>query len=276
MNIARLIFLSAMALLSGCADEPPAQAQDALGPGQVATVDGKRIPESMFRIYVLNALQRNADDLSAEERARAIEDLVYVLVLSNEGEERGIPAERAMAAELELIRWQSIAREVTERFREQNPPSEAEIRALYEENLPRLSARQYHARHILVATEDEAATLITQIDDGGDFAALANEHSTDGDGKSGGDLGWFTAETMVQPFGEAIRTMEDGTYTRTPVQTQYGWHVIKVEESREGQAPDIESLRTELTSAVERRKLDEYIRGLREGAVVDLDAEPNN
>jgi peptidyl-prolyl cis-trans isomerase C len=81
---------------------------------------------------------------------------------------------------------------------------------------------------------------------------------------------------MVQPFGEAIRTMEDGTYTRTPVQTQYGWHVIKVEESREGQAPDIESLRTELTSAVERRKLDEYIRGLREGAVVDLDAEPNN
>jgi peptidyl-prolyl cis-trans isomerase C len=178
-----------------------------------------------------------------------------------------------MAAELELIRWQSIARTVTERFRAQNPPSDAEIRALYEENLPRLSARQYHARHILVATRDEAAALIAQIDAGGDFAALANEHSADGDGKSGGDLGWFTAETMVQPFGEAIRAMEDGAYTRTPVQTQYGWHVIKVEESRDGQAPDIQSLRAELSSAVERRKLDEYIRGLREGAVVTLDTE---
>jgi peptidyl-prolyl cis-trans isomerase C len=273
MKIARLICLSALALLGGCADEAPAQAQEALGPGQVATVDGKRIPESVFRIYVLNALQRNADDLSPEERERVIEDLVYVMVLSNEGEKRGIPAERAMAAELELIRWQSIAREVTERFRAQNPPSEAEIRALYEENLPRLSARQYHARHILVATQDEAASLITQINDGGDFAALANEHSSDGDGKSGGDLGWFTAESMVQPFGEAVRAMEDGAHTRTPVQTQYGWHVIKLEESRDGQAPDIESVRAELTSAVERRKLDEYIRGLREGAVVTLDVE---
>jgi peptidyl-prolyl cis-trans isomerase C len=273
MNMTRFVFLSTLALLTGCADEAPAQAQDALGPGRVATVDDKRIPESVFRIYTLNAFQRNADDLSAEERTRAIEDLVYVLVLSNEGEKRGIPAERAMAAELELIRWQSIAREVTKRFREQNPPTEAEIRALYEENLPRLSARQYHARHILVATQEEATALIAQIDDGGDFAALANEHSSDGDGTSGGDLGWFTAETMVQPFGEAVRAMEDGTYTRMPVQTQYGWHVIKVEESRDGQAPDIESLRAELTSAVERRKLDEYIQGLREGAVVTLDSE---
>jgi peptidyl-prolyl cis-trans isomerase C len=67
--------------------------------------------------------------------------------------------------------------------------------------------------------------------------------------------------------------MEDGTFTRTPVQTQYGWHVIKVEDSREGQAADIESLRAELTSAVERRKLDAYIQGLREGATVTLDAE---
>jgi peptidyl-prolyl cis-trans isomerase C len=244
-----------------------------LGPGEVATVDGKRIPESMFRVFTLNAFRRNADDLSPEERNQVIDNLVDLRVLANEGEKRGIPAERAVAAELELTRWQAIARAVTQRFREQNPPTEAEIRALYEENMGRLSARQYHARHILVATEGEAAALVSQIDAGGDFAALANQHSTDGDGQSGGDLGWFTAESMVQPFGDAIRTLEDGAYTRTPVQTQYGWHVIKLEESREGQAPDIESLRDELTSAVERRKLDEYVRGLREAAAVTVDAE---
>lgn len=273
MNITRFIFIATLALVSGCADEAPAQAQEALGPGQVATVDGKRIPESVFRIYTLNALQRNADDLSPEERQRVIDDLVYVLVLANEGEKRGLPTERAMAAELELVRWQSIARAVTQRYREQNPPTEAEIRALYDENLPRLSARQYHARHILVASEAEATALISQIDAGGDFAALANEHSTDGDGQSGGDLGWVTAEAVVQPFGEAIRGMQDGSYTHTPVQTQYGWHVIKLEESREGQAPDMESLRAELTSAVERQKLDVYVRGLREAAAVTLGAE---
>jgi peptidyl-prolyl cis-trans isomerase C len=273
MNITRLIYISVLGLASGCADETPAQAQDALGPGQVATVDGKRIPESVFRIYSLNALQRNADDLSPEERTRAIDDLVYVLVLANEAEKRGIPNERAMAAELELVRLQSIARAVTQRFREENPPTDAEIRALYEENLERLSAKQYHARHILVATQEQAAALIAQIDAGGDFAALANQHSTDGDGRSGGDLGWLTAEAMVQPFGDAVRSMEVGTYSRTPVQTQFGWHVIKMEETRDGQAPDIESLRADLTAAVERRKLDAYIRGLREAATVAVDGE---
>lgn len=273
MKIARLVSIAVLALVSGCADEAPAQAQDELGPGEVATVDGERIPESMFRVYTLNALQRNADDLSPEERKQVIDNLVYMLVLANEGEKRGIPAERAVAAELELIRLQAIVRVVTQRFREQNPPTEAEIRALYEENLSRLSARQYHARHILVATEAEATALIAQIDAGGDFAALANQHSTDGDGQSGGDLGWFTADSMVQPFGDAIRTLDDGTYTRTPVQTQYGWHVIKVEESRDGQPPDMESLRAELTSAVEGRKLDEYIRGLREAATVTVAGE---
>jgi peptidyl-prolyl cis-trans isomerase C len=274
MNIMRLIYLSAaFSLLTGCADDVPAQAADALGPGEVATVDGKRIPESVFRLYALNALQRNADDLSPEERQRVIEDLVYVLVLANEGEKRGIPAERAMAAELELVRWQTIARAVSLRFREQNPPTEPEIRALYEENLPRLAAKQYRARHILVATQEEAAGLITEIEAGGDFAALANEHSTDGDGKSGGDLGWFTAESMVQPFGDAIRAMQVGGHTNAPVQTQFGWHVIKLEETRDGQAPDLESLRAELTSAVERQKLDEYLRTLRDAAVVTLDGE---
>ena len=273
MNITRLIYIGALAAVCGCADDVPAQAQDALGPGQVATVDGNRIPESVFRVYTLNALQRNADDLSPEERERVVEDLVYVLVLANEGEKRGIPAERATAAELELVRWQSIARAVTVRFREQNPPTEQEIRALYEENLPRLAAKQYHARHILVETQEEAASLISQIDAGGDFAALANEHSTDGDGQSGGDLGWFTAESMVQPFGDAIRSMAVGSLTSAPVQSQFGWHVIKLEESRDGQAPDLETLRAELTSAVERKKLEDYVRGLRETAEVTLDAD---
>jgi peptidyl-prolyl cis-trans isomerase C len=227
----------------------------------------------LFRVYTLNAFQRNADDLSPEERKQIIDNLVDLLVLANDGEKRGIATERAIAAELELIRWQAIARAVAQRFREENPPTEAEIRALYEENLSRLSARQYHARHILVATEAEATALIAQIDAGGDFAALANQHSTDGDGQSGGDLGWFTADSMVKPFGDAIQTLEDGAHTRAPVETQYGWHVIKVEESRDGQPPDIESLRADLTSAVARQKLDEYVRGLREAAAVTVDAE---
>jgi peptidyl-prolyl cis-trans isomerase C len=273
MKTARLIYIgTALVLAAGCAEKQEAPpASDALGPGTVATVDGKRIPESVFRLYTLNALQRNADELSPEERQRVIEDLVYVLVLANEGEKRAIPAERAMAAELELVRWQSIARAVTQRYREQNPPTEAELSALYEENLPRLAATQYKARHILVNTEEEAIALIAQLAAGADFAALANEHSTDGDGTSGGDLGWLAAESMVEPFGSAVRAMEVGTYSSAPVQTQYGWHVIKVEESRDQPAPDLEAVRAELTTAVERNKLEAYVTALREAAMVTVE-----
>jgi len=271
MNLARSMWAGmALAVAAGCADDAAqvANAQDALGPGQVATVDGKRIPESVFRFYTLNAARRNADDLSPEERQRLIDDLVYLLVLANEAESRGIPSERAMAAELELSRWQTLARAMTVRYREENPATEAEIRALYEENLPRLAATQYKTRHILVETEELAAGLIDELDAGGDFATLANEHSKDGDGTSGGDLGWLTAESMGEPLAAAIRTLAAGAYSQAPVQTEYGWHVILLEETRDQAAPELESLRAELTAAVERRKLDGYLNQLREAAEV--------
>jgi peptidyl-prolyl cis-trans isomerase C len=274
MSLARsLLATAALFAATSCAQEAAdvARVADALGPGQVATVDGKRIPESVFRLYTLNAARRNADELVAEERQRLIEDLVYLLVLVNEGESRGIPSERSMAAELELIRWQAIARAMTLRYREENPATETEIRALYEENLPRLASTQYKARHILVETEELAAELIDRLDAGGNFATLANEHSKDGDGTAGGDLGWLTAESMGEPLAAVVRTLAAGAYSQAPVQTEYGWHVILLEESREQPAPDLESLRAELTAAVERQKLDGFLNQLREAAEVTIE-----
>jgi peptidyl-prolyl cis-trans isomerase C len=272
MNIGRIARISfAVLLVAGCADDGPALtpgAQESLGPGQVATVDGRRIPESLFRFYALNATQRDASDLSVAERERLIEDLVYLTVLANEAERRGLHNERTIAAELELIHLQAKARAMTLRFREENPPTEAELRALYEENLPRLRTTQFRARHILVENEPEAAELIEQLNGGADFATLALENSTGPTGPSGGDLGWFSAESMVEPFADAVSAMEVGTYSETPVQTQFGWHVILLEESRDQQAPGLEAVREELVNAVEREKLDAFLESLREGADV--------
>jgi peptidyl-prolyl cis-trans isomerase C len=273
MNLGRIVLLGPVILLAtACGNDgtPPAATgqSEFLGPGEVATVDGARIPESVFRLYALNATQRSADELSAEERERIIEDLVYVRVLANEAQRRGLHTERAMAAELELIRWQAEARAMTIRFREENPPTEAELRALYEENLPRLATTQYKARHILVETEDAAAELIGRLDGGSDFEALALEHASGPTGPDGGDLGWFTAESMVEPFANAVRAMEVGTYSSAPVQTQFGWHVILLEESRDQQAPGLEAVRAELVTAVERQKLEAFLTTLRESANV--------
>lgn len=259
-------------LTTACAqnNEPAANA-DALGPGQVATVNGTRIAESVFRLYTLRALQRSPDDLSDEERADVIDQLVTVQLIADEAVKRGLGKERVIAAELEFVRLQTLARAMAERYQQENPPTETELRAIYDENLPRLARTEYKARHILVDTEELATDLIEQIDGGADFAALARENSTDtASGQNGGDLGWFSADSMVAPFAEAVSTMAVGTHSATPVETQFGWHVIMVEDSRDQQPPGLEAVRDELTQAAGRQKLDQFVQALKEGAVIEV------
>ncbi len=241
-----------------------------LGPGVVATVNDTPVPESLFRFYALSGLQKTAEDLTEDERDGIIEDLIRMRLLADAAEERGLPDERTIAAELELQRLQLVARAAAARYLDENPARESELRALYEENLPRLMSNQYKARHILVNTEDEARNVIVALDGGGDFAELAREHSTGPTGPSGGDLGWFSADSMVEPFADAVRTMEDGSYSTEPVRTQFGWHVIMLEETREQQPPGLDAVRDELLRAVESQKLEDYVNSLRDAAVIEL------
>ena len=241
-----------------------------LGPGVVATINNTPVQESLFRFYALNGLQKNAEDLTEEERVQIIEDLIQVKLLADAAAQGGLPNERTIAAELELQRVQLLARAAATRYLDENPAGEAELRALYEENLPRLMSNQYKARHILLDTEADAVSVIEALDADGDFAELAMERSTGPTGPSGGDLGWFSADSMVQPFADAVRAMEDGSYSTDPVRTQFGWHVIMLEETREQQPPGLEAVRDELTRAVEQQKLEAYVQSLRDAAVIDL------
>jgi peptidyl-prolyl cis-trans isomerase C len=270
LTLAGLAAGAALAI-AGCgndAENAAAPASDPLGPGEVAVVNGERIPESVFRLYTLGALQKNADDLTPEERADVIDQLVTLKLMADEAEERGLTNERAIAAQVSFLRTQTLARLMAERFQQENPPSEAELRALYEERLPQLQSTQYKARHILVDTEETAAELIGELDAGADFATLAQEHSSDA-ASQGGDLGWFAADRMVEPFANAVQTLEVGSYSEAPVQTQYGWHVILLEDSRDQQAPGLESVRADLTTTVGREKLDAFVASLKEGAEID-------
>ena len=243
---------------------------DALGPGEVAFVDGERIPESLFRLHTLNSLQVSADDLTPEARTEMIEQLVFLQILAAEADRQGLTDERRIAAEIELQRQQLLARAVADRYIEENPPTESELRDLYEFNLPRLRRTEYKTRHILVDTESEAAELISELDEGADFAALAMEHGTDSTQSEGGDLGWITPDSVVEPFAEAIQAATPGEPLDTPVETQYGWHVILVEEINEQAAPGLEAVRQDLTSAARSQKLDAYANSLREAAEVTI------
>ena len=112
--------------------------------------------------------------------------------------------------------------------------------------------------------------MITKLDGGSDFSELAIEHSTGPSGKSGGDLGWFSAQQMVKPFSEAAATMEKGKYSKEPVKTQFGWHVIMLDDSRESTPPPFEQLKPQLQSFAQNERIQNYVQSLRDGATIDI------
>jgi peptidyl-prolyl cis-trans isomerase C len=235
----------------------------ALGTSTVTAQDGTEIQESLFRYYALNALQKQPENLTPEEREAVLESLVRLDVLADAAEEAGLPRERMIAVELEFQRQQLLARTMVNRYVEENPPTEAELRAEYEANLSALGSTQFKARHILLETEEEAATVIEQLEGGADFVELAEAESEGPTGPDGGDLGWFTADSMVAPFAEAVSDMEVGTYSASPVQTQFGWHVILLEDRRADQPPGLDAVRQEISNRVNQQKLESYIQSLR-------------
>jgi peptidyl-prolyl cis-trans isomerase C len=241
-----------------------------LGSAQVAVVNGKPLAESVLRMYVLTTERKNLEDLTADERTRVIDDLIGLELLSQEAEKDGLTASRTLAAQVELQRLRLIANAAATDHVEKNPPSEAELKAIYDENLPLLASQQYKARHILVTTRDEAESVITQLRQGAEFAALARERADGPTGPNGGQLDWFTLESMPQPFAAAVQTLSTGAYTTEPVQTDFGFHVILLDETRSQEPPALEDIRQDLESAAQRKQLDDYIKSLRAAAKVSV------
>jgi peptidyl-prolyl cis-trans isomerase C len=242
-----------------------------LGPTNVATINGRPLPESVLRVYALATEGRNLEELAPETRERLIEDLIGVTLLTQEAEKSGLTGSRTIAAQVELQRLQLVARAQATSHLQKNPPTEAQLQQLYEENLPRLSGEQYKTRHILVETEAEAASVIERLRGGQDFVVLAGEHADGPTGPNGGSLDWLTTDSMPPPFAAAVRAMTVGSYSTAPVQTEFGFHVILLEETRKQDPPALEDVRNELVGAVERKKVEEYLKALRDAATVSIE-----
>jgi peptidyl-prolyl cis-trans isomerase C len=262
--------IACAALLTACAPKSPPQAtaakapaNDNLGTSTVAASDGTPVNESIYRYYVQSALKKAPEDLTEQERNTVLDSLVTLQLLAGAAEDKGMPTERTIAVELELQRMQLLARVLVNRYIEEHPATDAEIQAAYKEQLPSLGATQYKARHILVKTEDEAKDVIAQLKKGADFADLAKKKSTDAAASSGGELGWFTAQSTVKPFADAVDKMKVGAYSTEPVQTQFGWHVILLEDRKDDEPPTLDSVRPQITNAVNQKKIEAYVAELR-------------
>ena len=266
------LFVAALMLItvSACSQEGGSTSPGDLGTARVAVVNGKPIPESVLRIYVLATERVNLDELSAEDRARVIDDLIGLELLAQQADKAGLTTSRTLAAQLELQRLRMIANAMANDHIEKNPPSDDDIQAIYDENLERLSGQQYKARHILVTTRDEAESVIAQLRQGADFIALAQARADGPTGPNGGALDWFTLDSMPPPFAAAVQGMTAGSYTMEPVETEFGFHVILLEETRKQEPPALADIRNDLVSAAQRKQLDDYIKALRDVATVTL------
>ena len=152
-------------------------------------------------------------------------------------------------------------------------PTEEELKKAYDEVVKEVKQTQYKARHILVKEEAEAKKLIAELDKKADFAELAKKHSIGPAGKNGGDLDWFSAGQMVKPFSDAAAALEKGAYTKTPVQTQFGWHVILLEDIRTAEPPSFEDAKPQLVAAIQRAKIGEQIIELRKTTTLELNED---
>jgi peptidyl-prolyl cis-trans isomerase C len=192
-----------------------------------------------------------------------LNELANVIIAAQDAEKKGIDKRPEVAATLALLRAKLLTQTVIQEYAEANKPTEEQIKTYFEAEYASRSNQEYQARHILVKEEAEAKSLIEELDKGADFAELAKKHSTGPTGKNGGSLGWFDANQMVKPFSEAVTSLEKGAYSKEPVQTQFGWHVILLEDTREAEAPTLENVRGEIISKLQQKSLAAYMQGLR-------------
>lgn len=237
----------------------------------VATANGKPITEADLTLAE-NDLDPQFSRLPPEQRrAAALSAVIEIRLLSDKAAADGIDKQPDFERRMEFLRQRALHSALVE-SEVAAKVTDAEIQARYDTEMANTPpVNEVHARHILVKTKEEADAIIKQLDGGAKFEDLANQHTTDPSGKtSGGDLGYFAAGQMVPEFEKAAFALEPGSYTKQPVQSQFGFHVIKVEDKRAQQPPAFDQVKEQFRSLVLRDKYFALVKSLRDAAKVDI------
>ncbi len=262
LSIARL---GAAAVLSLAASVAMAQ-DDAV----VATINGEPVTESDLTIALSDLDQQFAQLPAEQRRAAALSALIEIRLLAAQAESQGLADGEEFARRMEMLRQRALHSAYIDQEVASKVTDEA-VRALYDRQIAEMPVQnEVHARHIIVPTEEEAKAIIVELDGGGNFEEIAKEKSQDGAAAQGGDLGYFTSGQMVPEFEQAAFAMNAGDYSKEPVQTQFGWHVIKVEDKRPQQPPAFEQVQDQFRSLLLRQTYIETVTGIRDTATVEI------
>jgi len=236
----------------------------------VATVNGDEITESQLKIAAAQS-QVNYNDITAEQKKLLTEALVNRQLVLQQAIKANYDKDADIATQVKALTDSYIAANYLAKIAKEFNVEDKEVKAFYDKNVMANVAKEYKARHILVKTEDEAKALIKNLQEGADFATLAKEKSTDsGSSERGGDLGWFSEKDMVAPFSKAVAGLKKGELAKTPVQSQFGWHVIILDDERTSAPPEYDTVKESIKKLLIKEKLNDYLTNLNSEAKISL------
>ncbi len=238
----------------------------------IAIVNGKAVPKARAEALLEQALRQQPDrPRTPELEAQVRDEVVMREMFMQEAEKRGLAATPAFKSQMEFARQTLLIRELFADYQKKNPVSDAEIQAEYDKFKAQSGGgTEYRARHILVEKEDEAKALIAQIKGGAKFEDLAKKNSKDpGSGANGGDLDFANPSSYVPEFSQALLALKKGEMTDAPVKSQFGWHIIKLEDTREAKFPPLEEVKGQISQSLQQAKMGKFRDDIRAKAKTD-------
>ncbi len=245
-----------------------ALAEETHTPTPLVMVDDFAVTNLHYAIF--SARNAGSSDQNPEQQIALLNELVNTYMVANSEAGQKLAQHPEIAAAISVSSARLIAQALIREHMENAEVSDEQLQALYQSKYVNSPGQELKASHILLETEEEAKTVITELADGADFAELAKSKSTGPSKTVGGDLGWFSPKQMVAPFSQAVLAMENGQFSMAPVETQFGWHVIKRVDARELPTPSFEDVREELEKQLRTASLSKFIGELRDSTKIEV------
>lgn len=252
-------------LVAGAIVSAPALAQNK---GAYATVNGQAIPQSVYDAFVAEQKAQGAPD-SAELQNAVKEELVRREILAQEAKKKGLDKKANIQGQIELAKQAVLIRAFLTDYVQAHPISDAQLKAEYELIKNNLGSTEYKSRHVLVEKEDDAKAIIAKLDKGEKFSELAKQSKDPGSKDKGGELGWSSPNAYVKPFAEALGKLKKGEYTKTPVKSDFGYHVIQLDDSRPLNPPAFDQVKPQLQQRANQQQVENLVKELRAKAKVN-------
>ena len=241
----------------------------------IAIVNGKPVPKARADLLITQ-ITKGGQPRSPEMEAKVKEEVVLREIFLQEAEKRGLNTTDDYKNQMELARQSLLIRELFADYAKKNPITDADAKAEYDKFKAQASGTEFHARHILVEKEEDAKALVKQLNGGAKFEDLATKNSKDtGSAQNGGDLGWSAPDAYVPEFSAALAKLKAGEMTQEPVKSQFGFHIIKLEETRPAQFPAFDDVKGQIMQRMQQQKVAEFQEELRSKAKTDFKFSQN-